>query len=435
MFIGKSIRLNKIIELEEININTIEEFLKGKNMENNNILISVIIPMYNAEKTLDRCLGSILNQSYKNLEIIIVNDGSTDNSVKKVEEYQKSDSRIRIYHEQNSGVSHARNEGLKHISGDYVQFVDSDDDLDLDYFKIQLSRIIETGADMAICNNKHPFFMTYLDDRVYDLTKHDDFIELYQHTYAATLPWNKLIKVEALKGVDFAENIKFAEDELFFCNLVKNIKKVVTTSKVLYHYFLAQATNGEEEKSAINDIINSSKFWEYKTSFYYKGLLCIPSRLRYFQEAINQKKIPITDITEILYIRVFDYAFFQYAGYAGFKVPEENMYKEMMNIFTDAFFYESVKTQERYGLKFFDFNSKDLAIKVKEINHYIYEAYQDIYIHQLNLKPTYVAFSIFTKLFVLEDNDIFNVNFINKLDKDLRYNLTPEAQYVNKLIK
>ena len=107
----------------------------------------------------------------------------------------------------------------------------------------------------------------------------------------------------------------------------------------------------------------------------------------------------------------------------------------MMNIFTDAFFYESVKTQERYGLKFFDFNSKDLAIKVKEINHYIYEAYQDIYIHQLNLKPTYVAFSIFTKLFVLEDNDISNVNFINKLDKDLRYNLTPEAQYVNKLIK
>ena len=356
-----------------------------------NDLISIIVPMYNAEKTIDRCLGSILNQSYDNLEVIIVNDGSQDGSVEKIKKYQETDKRIKLYNEVNQGVSHARNEGLKHVHGDYVQFVDSDDDLDLDYFKIQLERIYETGADMAICNNKHPFFLTYLTDRVYDLTKHDDFLEFYQHTYAPTLPWNKLIKAEALKGVTFAENIKFAEDELFFCTISKNIKKIVSTSKILYHYNLAQATNGEEEKSTINDLINASKFWEYKTSFYYKGLLCIPHRLRDFQEAIDKKLIPFTDVTEILYCRVFDYAFFQYAAYAGFKIPEENMYKEMMNIFTDAFFNESVRTQERYGLKFFDFNSKDLALKVNEINHYIYKAYQDIYINQLDLKPTYVA--------------------------------------------
>ena len=404
-------------------------------MEKKENLISVIIPMYNAEKTLDRCLGSILNQSYSNLEIIIVNDGSTDGSVQKVKEYQKKDSRIYLFNEENHGVSHARNEGLKHVNGDYIQFVDSDDDLDLDYFKIQLSRILETGADMAICNNVHPFFLTYLEDRVYDMTKHDDFIELYQHTYAPTLPWNKLIKASAVKGIQFAENIKFAEDELFFCNIVKNIKKVVTTSKVLYHYFLAQASNGDSETSTINDLINASKFWEYKTSFYYKGLLCIPNRLRYFDEAIQNKQIPITDVTEILYCRVFDYAFFQYAAYAGFEIPEENMYKEMMNIFTDAFFNESVKTQERYGLKFFDFQSKDLAQKVKEINHYIYCSYQDIYKNHLNLKPTYVAISIFTKLFVVEDNDINNVNWVNKLDKALKENSTPEAVYVNNLLK
>ncbi len=398
-------------------------------------LISVIVPMYNAEKFLDRSIGSILNQSYKNLEIIIINDGSTDGSVKKIEEFQKKDNRIKLYNQENHGVSYARNEGLKHITGDYVQFVDADDDLDLDYFKIQLGKIHETGADMAVCNNIHPFFLTYLTDRVYDMTNHDDFIEFYQHTYAPTLPWNKLIKASAIKGISFAENIKFAEDELFFCSIVKNIKKIVTTSQVLYHYFLAQASNGDEEKSTINDLINASKFWEYKSSFYYKGLLCIPHRLKDFQDAIINKQIPISDITEILYCRVFDYAFFQYAAYAGFMVPEENMYQEMMNIFTDAFFYESVKTQERYGLKFFDFNSKELSEKVREINHYIYIAYQDIYSKKLPLKPTYVAISIFTKLFVVEDNDLNNVNWVNQLDKALKENSTPEAQYVNSLIK
>ncbi len=398
-------------------------------------LISVIVPVYNAERYLDRSIGSILNQSYKNIEVICVNDGSRDNSLEKLYEMQKNDSRIKIINQENGGVSRARNEGLKHVKGDYIQFVDADDDLDPDYFTIQLGRIKETGADMAICNNRHPFFMTNFTDRVYDLTSHDDFIEFYQHTYGPTLPWNKLIKASAVKGITFFENIHFAEDELFFCSIAKNIKKVVSTSKVLYHYFLAKASEGEEEGSKINELINASAFWEHKNSFYYQGLWTIPHRLHEFQSAIDNKQIPIKDVEEILYCRVFDYTFYQYAAYAGFEIPEENMYKEMMNIFTDAFFYASLKTQERYGLKFYDLTSKDLDKKVKELNHYIYYAYQDIYKNQLNLKPTHVAISIFTKLFVLENNDINNVNWVNRLDKDLKGNLSEEAKYVNNLVK
>ncbi len=398
-------------------------------------LISVIVPVYNANKYLNRSIGSIMNQSYKNLEIICVDDGSTDDSLKTLKSLQEKDSRIKIYTEANQGVSHARNEGLKHVTGDYIQFVDADDDLDLDYFKIQLSRLIETNSDMAICNNEHPLFMTYFTDRVYDLTNHDDFIEFYQHTYGPTLPWNKLIKASAVKDVYFFENIHFAEDELFFCTIAKNIKRVVSTSKVLYHYFLAKASDGEEENSKINELLNASKFWEHKTSFYYQGLWTIPHRLEEFQRAIDNKQIPITDVTEILYCRVFDYTFFQYAAYAGFNIPKENMYLELMNIFTDAFFYASVKTQERYGLKFFDLTSPELSKKVKELNDYMYDAYQDIYKNRLNLKPTYVAISIFAKLFILVNNDLNNVNFLNQLDKALRENSTEEAKYVNKLIK
>lgn len=400
-----------------------------------NNLISVIVPVYNASRYLERSLGSIVNQTYKNLEIICVNDGSTDNSLEVLEKFKENDSRIKIYTETNQGVSHARNEGLKHVSGDFIQFVDADDDLDLEYFDIQLSRILETGADMAICNNEHPFFMTYFTDRVYDLTNHDDFIEFYQHTYGPTLPWNKLIRSSAVKDVYFFENIHFAEDELFFCSIAKNIKKVVSTSKVLYHYFLAKASDGEEENSKINELLNASKFWEVKTSFYYQGLWTIPHRLEEFQSAIDNKQIPISDVTEILYCRVFDYTFYQYAAYAGFNIPKENMYKEMTNIFNDAFFYASVKTQERYGLKFFDLTSPKLAEKVKLLNDYMYAAYQDIYARHLNLKATLVAISIFVKLFVLEDNDINNVNLVNQLDKALKENSSEEAKYVNNLIK
>ena len=111
------------------------------------------------------------------------------------------------------------------------------------------------------------------------------------------------------------------------------------------------------------------------------------------------------------------------------------MYKEMTNIFNDAFFYASVKTQERYGLKFFDLTSPKLAEKVKLLNDYMYAAYQDIYARHLNLKATLVAISIFVKLFVLEDNDINNVNLVNQLDKALKENSSEEAKYVNNLIK
>ena len=397
---------------------------------NNQYLISVIIPVYNSENTLDRCLGSIINQTYKNLEIIIINDGSKDNSLEKIKEYQNKDSRIVFFSQENHGVSNARNQGLKHVHGDFVQFVDADDDLDLDYFRQQLDLIIKNDADMAICNNDHPFFYTTFTDRVYDMTKKEDFLEFYQHTFAATLPWNKLIRAAAVKDVHFVEEVSFCEDELFFCSIAKNIKKIVSNSKVLYHYYIAKS---DDNNSAIVNIVKSSKFWENKSSFYYKGLLCIPFRREYFQDAIDKKEIPFDDVNELLYRRVFDFTFYQYAVYAGFNIPEECMCQEMINIFTDKNFIASVKDQERYGLRFIDFNSDDYIEKVKKLNHYIYTSYQDIYSNHLDLHATICAISIFVKMFVEDIKDVNSVNWLNKLEKALINNSTNEAKYVNKL--
>lgn len=394
--------------------------------------ISVVIPMYNAFNTLDRCLSSLLNQSYKNLEIIIVDDGSLDASLEKVKEYASKDNRIKYYVQKHAGVSAARNYGLKFVSGDFIQFVDSDDDLDLKYFEKMLKLMENDEIDMAVCNNSHPFFTTYLEDRVYDMRNRDDFLEFYQMTYAPTLPWNKLIRRKVIENVKFNVNLKFAEDEVFFCSLSKNIKKIATTHEVLYHYFFAKKEDEGGKKSAISDIMQTEAFWINKTSFYYKGLLCIPPRKEAFDEAIKLGKIPFNDSSDLVYQRVFDFAFYQYAAYAGMGVPEEAMRQEMMNILTDESFIKSMRVQNKYGIKFLEFDGKELEEKVKNMNHFIYSSYLDIYQNKKNLKATYVAMMIFTKFFLdqsLPYND--SVNLCNKFYKDLKLNKSEEAKYVN----
>ena len=105
--------------------------------------ISVIIPVYNVEKYLDKCIMSVINQSYKNLEIIIVDDGSTDNSRVLCDKYAKIDNRIKVFHKKNGGLSDARNFGLKHATGEFIAFLDSDDWVDKDLYKILYDNIFK----------------------------------------------------------------------------------------------------------------------------------------------------------------------------------------------------------------------------------------------------------------------------------------------------
>ena len=111
-------------------------------------LISVIVPVYNAEKYLQKCLDSILEQTYQNLEIIIINDGSTDNSGQICQEYEKQDDRIIYIEKENSGVSDTRNAGLDRMTGTYVTFVDSDDWVEPNYIKFLYEKVIDHKADM-----------------------------------------------------------------------------------------------------------------------------------------------------------------------------------------------------------------------------------------------------------------------------------------------
>ena len=114
--------------------------------------ISIIVPVYNAEKYLVECLNSLVEQTYKNIEIILIDDGSIDNSAKICDEYAKKDERIKVVHQKNSGVSVARNNGLDMHTGDYVMFVDSDDWIELNTCEILINNIISNDKDILIYN-------------------------------------------------------------------------------------------------------------------------------------------------------------------------------------------------------------------------------------------------------------------------------------------
>lgn len=114
--------------------------------------ISIIIPVYNTEKYVERCLDSIIANDYENLEIICVNDGSTDNSLKKLREYENKDSRVKVIEIPNGGVSNARNIGIEESTGEYIAFIDSDDCIHNQYFSILLSAIINDNTKMSICD-------------------------------------------------------------------------------------------------------------------------------------------------------------------------------------------------------------------------------------------------------------------------------------------
>lgn len=116
--------------------------------------ISVIVAVYNTEKYIEKCLRSLLNQTYQNLEIIVVDDGSTDNSKEVLKKYSHNDKIKLIYNKKNSGLSYSRNVGLENATGDYIGYIDSDDYVDLDYYEKLIQAIIENKADIAICDMK-----------------------------------------------------------------------------------------------------------------------------------------------------------------------------------------------------------------------------------------------------------------------------------------
>ena len=229
-----------------------------------NELISIIVPVYNVEKYIDKCINSITNQTYSNIEIIIINDGSTDNSLKICEDLAKNDKRIKLINTSNSGVSHARNTGINNCNGEYIIFVDSDDFIKSSMIETLYKNIKKYKCDISICNVGRVTEDGRIISKQKELNKtilfsKEEFVKnLYNREMINGYPVNKLIKKKCTKGIRFDESIKHLEDWDYLCRLSDNIKKVVYESKDFYYYYV------NRNNSAVHDSFNESWITDLK---------------------------------------------------------------------------------------------------------------------------------------------------------------------------
>ena len=203
-------------------------------------LVSVIIPVYKVEPYFRRCLDSVINQTYTNLEIILVDDGSPDNCPQICDEYALKDRRIVVIHKENGGLSDARNAGLNICKGDYITFVDSDDWVDLQYIEELFRLLTESDSDIAIGENfqtnniqSRPCYV--INSFVY--TSKEALVHLFENTHAAfIISCGKLYKKELFSKLRFPVG-KYHEDEYTTYILFYHSKQIAYTSQVLYYYY------------------------------------------------------------------------------------------------------------------------------------------------------------------------------------------------------
>lgn len=209
----------------------------GCESDNNKLKLSVVVPVYNVEKYLPECLDSLINQTYKNIQIICVNDGSTDNSLEVLNRYKEKDNRIIVVDKQNGGVSSARNAGIESSNGDYITFIDADDYVDLDAYKNCVNIINRNNADMLafgfISEPSHESYTPFVTDKLYDPL---GCLENEFDTYCSVC--YKVIRRSILvdENIRFFEDVSYGEDDLFSKMVMPNAKVVVGCSNAYYHY-------------------------------------------------------------------------------------------------------------------------------------------------------------------------------------------------------
>ena len=222
-----------------------------------NALISVIVPVYNVEKYLDRCVNSLLNQTYENIEIILVDDGSTDNSSEICNKWCKQDDRIRTFHKINGGLSSARNYGIKKAKGKYITFVDSDDWIDENTFEI----INEQKADMYIYGiyindeNGRKTMKTPTCNGKYNSL--EVLIKLNTYSNIDVSVCNKIFLKSLFENIEFPDKKK-CEDYYIIYKLIDKADNIYISNKCNYHYF--QRNNSITRNETINyDYVYASR--------------------------------------------------------------------------------------------------------------------------------------------------------------------------------
>ena len=230
-------------------------------------LVSIIIPVYNVNNYLRRCLDSVVGQTYQKLEIILVDDGSTDNSGKICDEYAQIDNRIIVVHKINGGLSDARNVGIDIASGKYIAFIDSDDFVSTKYIQILLEEIMKKNADIAICKyvkgSRDDFVKENNKKRKIKCFKSVEMLKNWHGKYkhVETVAWNKLYKLSLFKenNISYPQGY-YNEDVQTTHLLINKADNIILIDEVLYYYFQRKdSITGAISEKKIEDNIYSQK--------------------------------------------------------------------------------------------------------------------------------------------------------------------------------
>lgn len=209
-------------------------------------LLSIIIPVYNCEKYIGRCIESVIRQTYTNLEIILVDDGSNDKSLSICEEYAEKDSRIKVIHKSNGGVSSARNCGIKACTGDYIGFIDSDDYIDETMYEELLNALLRNNTQISMCRyynvSGEQKTISKLIADTETISNEHFLLDIFNYNCMGVL-WNKLFKRQLFFKNDslilFREDIHLCEDVLILTMLAKYSTDIAVCSKPLYNYVVS----------------------------------------------------------------------------------------------------------------------------------------------------------------------------------------------------
>ena len=246
--------------------------------------VSIIVPVYNAEKAIGKCIESILSQEFTDFELLLINDGSKDNSAAVLDEYAAKDSRIRVIHKANSGVSATRNLGLKEAKGEYIQFLDADDWMTTDSTKLLYRGITEEGCDMAVAG-----FYRVVGDRVarkssigadcvLSLKEYSELMLENPADYYYGVLWNKLYRADLIRsyGIHMDESLSFCEDFVFNLDYLVHTERIRIVNVPVYYYV-------KTEGGLVSKNLNPVRLVQMKLNVftYY---------IRYFKDVLDEKQ-------------------------------------------------------------------------------------------------------------------------------------------------
>lgn len=271
-----------------------------------NSKVSIIIPIYNAMSIISNCVDSILNQTYSNIEVLLVDDGSTDDSKKICRDYEKKDKRVKYLYKNNGGVSSARNYGIKHANGEFVFFIDADDYLDIN----AIESLLNAYKNGCIIGLKHTNVYSTKKQKVdyKDCYYKEDFINNILDGSLKGVIWGFLISYDDIKNVCFDENTYFLEDMLFLITLLlkANIKKILFVESQYYYVISDNSITGNSEKTKEKcekilyslDRINEVTEGLYYEKIENKKIILLEKQLRFLvntkdiKDCLNNIRIP-----------------------------------------------------------------------------------------------------------------------------------------------